>query len=98
MFKLQFSPRAKQELASVLEYLEAHWGEKTRLKFEKKLAQRLDMMAQMPHSFPKSPINKLVSNTVLIKQVSIFFSVSETHVNILSFFDNRQNPAKLKDI
>jgi hypothetical protein len=52
-------------------------------------------MARTPEQFPLVHPAKQIRKGVFTYQNSIFFREREGHIEILSFFDTRQNPDKL---
>lgn len=93
-----FSKNAEKSLTDLLEYLEIKWSVKVREKFILKLDKIIYLIQNDPDVFPKSQVNKKHSKCVLSKQTSIYYSYNSKQVRIISLFDTRQNPNKLKDL
>ena len=63
-FEISFSPRSKEDLSSILDYLDEAWGKSVSEKFLDKIDELLDLISESP---------KLLS---LINQEKKFISVS----------------------
>ena len=85
-----FSKNAEQSLANILEYLEFKWSTKVKEQFIKKLDQS--------DTFPKSQINKNQYRCVVTKQTTLYYRYNSKEIWILSLFDTRQDPTKIKKI
>lgn len=95
-YKLIWSKRASKDLAGVLAYLESKWTEREIRNFFSNLEKHLNIIKEHPVAYPKSDKWKEVRRCVLSKQTSLYYSVKSERIEIVTLFDNRQNPAKLK--
>lgn len=93
-----FSKNAEQSLANILEYLEFKWSTKVKEKFIKKLDQSVYLIQTNPDTFPKSQINKNQYRCVVTKQTTLYYRYNSKEIWILSLFDTRQDPTKIKKI
>jgi plasmid stabilization system protein ParE len=96
--EIVFSKNAEKSLIDLLEYLEFKWSIKVREKFISKLDESIYLIQNKPEIFPKSQINKNQYKCVLSKQTTIYYRYNRKEVRILSLFDTRQNPSKIKKI
>ena len=95
-YRIEWSNRALRDLEQILIYLEENWSEKEIVKFVGKLHKRLNLISFFPKLYPESILKKTVRRSVLTKQVVIYFSFKDEVVKILTLFDTRQNPSRLK--
>jgi plasmid stabilization system protein ParE len=95
-YKIEWSDEAKDNLSNIIKYLEKAWTEKEIKKFFVKLESNLLLMSENPSLFPLSNKTKNVRRNVLSPQTSLYFKVEKDVIFIVSLFDNRQNPKKLK--
>ena len=95
-YKLIWSDEALNNLKNIIKYLEYKWTEKEIKKFEKLLDKRLDLISQNPLLFPKAIKSKDIRKSVLTKYTSVYYKINKYDIELLSIFDNRQNPEKLK--
>ena len=93
--KVVWSEEANKNLKKVIQYLEENWTEKEIKKFLKKLNKHISIIQSQPDSFPKAN-NFNVRRSVVSKQTTLYYSISQDTLSIVSIFDNRQDPKKLK--
>ena len=93
--KVLWTKEANENLSKVIKYLEENWTEKEIKKFLTKLDKHISLIRTQPDSFPKSN-NYNVRRSVLTKQITLYYSIRQETLFIVSIFDNRQNPKKLK--
>jgi plasmid stabilization system protein ParE len=98
MREIKISIDAQKKTKILLEYIEAKWSVKVRVKFAKKLYDTLKIIRSNPEIFPKSVRNKKLHKCVVTKQTTLFYNFTSKRVNVVSLFDTRQNPSKIKKI
>ncbi len=96
MRKLEFSNRSLKEIRIIVDYLNSKWSEKTSKKFLNKLKENIDLIQINPELFPISEFEEL-RKCVVSKQTTIFFIIEKNKIYIVSVFDTRQNPNKIKE-
>lgn len=92
------TPRAKIEMEEIFNYLEAKWNNEVKRKFSNKINSVIKLIVENPELFPISSINRKIRKVVISKQTSLFYHFNHKHIVIVSLFDTRQNPNKLKDL
>jgi plasmid stabilization system protein ParE len=95
-YKILWSDRAVIDLQNILNYLLNKWTEKEVRNFVKKLDNRLELIAVNPRLFPNTNKRKNVRRSVLIRQTVIYYETSNNAIKIVTLFDPRQNPKKLR--
>ena len=95
MRKLVFSSRSKTEIKAIVDYLIDKWSVRISDKFLDTLKVNLDLIQKSPELFPKSKSSNY-HKCVVIKQVTIFYRFDYKKIYIVSVFDTRQNPKKIK--
>jgi hypothetical protein len=93
-YNIIWSPRAKITYYQVLEYLELNWTIKEIKSFINRTDYVIEHISQTPFHYPYS-LKGDTYKCVLIKQVSLFYRIKQQEIELLLFWDNRQNPAKL---
>ncbi len=93
---IKLSKRTKNKLEKLLEYLEINWSEKVKKEFIEKLDHSLSLIQENPDSFKKSNIIGGLHKCVITKQTTIYYRYDNKNIYIVTLFDNRQNPKKLK--
>ncbi len=96
MSQIIFSKRSKIELQKLSKYLEREFSEKVKNNFLDEFEKTVEIIKSNPNTFPKSDRNKY-HKAVITKQTSIFYRFDVRIINIVSVFDTRQNPNKIKE-
>ncbi|WP_264532035.1 type II toxin-antitoxin system RelE/ParE family toxin [Flavobacterium sp. N502540] len=96
MRQIIISDLAQSAIENLLEYLEVKWSERIRKKFAIKLYQTVKILQVNPEAFPKSEHNKKVHKCVITKQSTLFYKFNNKRIEIIAFFDTRQDPNKIK--
>jgi len=93
---LIWSDRALKEFGKLQEYLSEEWGEEIAKRVINEIDQTASRIQNSPEHFPFFSKRKKIRRCVASPQTSIFFSLNQDTVEIISVFDNRQNPKKRK--
>ena len=96
MREVVFSERALRELEEISLYLKHKFSIKTKNEFVDKVERLVLQLQKTPDLFPKSELNNY-HKAVIVKQVSVFYRFDDKKINIISVFDTRQNPKKIKN-
>lgn len=94
-YKLIWSDEALKNLKNILAYLEENWTHKEINKFALLLDHQLNLISNQPFLFPKSEKSKGLRKSVLTKQTTIYYRLKGYEIQIMSLFDNRQDPNKM---
>ncbi len=96
--KVFLSELAESKLLKLSEYLLEEWNLKTRDKFISKLNGKIKQISNQPYSCPKSSEFKNLYKCVVTKQTTFFYRIiaQRKEIEIITIFDTRQNPDKLK--
>jgi len=94
--KIRWTEEAKKNLKSIIIYLETNWTSKELKKFFEKLEKQLLLLSIFPEAYPFSLKKKKIHRCVLTKNLTIYYSVEEEFLVLLSIFDSRQHPSKVK--
>jgi plasmid stabilization system protein ParE len=93
---IRLSKRASRNLEKLLDYLETEWSHKVKLAFIDKLDSGFTHLSQFPESHPKSNLKKDLHRFVLTRQTTIYYKFNSKSLFIVTLFDTRQSPKKLK--
>ena len=96
MRKIILSKRASNRLDKLLEYLEQEWSLKVKNDFIKKLDKSLNQIQKFPESCPDTNFVKGLHMLVVNKQTSLFYRFDSKTIRVVTIFDNRMDPNKLK--
>ncbi len=94
--KIFWSDRAISELELIIQYLTENWTQKEVRNFARRLDKRLQLISDHPKLFPLTVKRKHVRKSVLTKHTVIYYQEKQNVITIISLFDPRQNPGKLK--
>lgn len=96
--KVFLSELAEAKLLKLSKYLLETWNIKTRDKFILKLTAKIEQISLQPNSCPKSNKFKGLYKCVVTKQTTFYYRVLDQleEIEIITIFDTRQNPDKLK--
>ena len=85
------TPKAKDTFLATILFIKLKWGEKSAEKFVEKTYEVLDTIAQQPYLFKAYQENN-VRKGLITKQTSVIYRVFSDRIDILFFWDNRQDP------
>lgn len=90
-----WSAKARITYFMVLDYLEKNWNKREIVAFSQKTTAIIRAIQKNPEIFASSSKHKNIRRAIIDKNNSLFYQVDKNHSKIflLTFFDNRQNPA-----
>lgn len=96
--KVFLSELAENKLLKLSDYILENWNLKTRDKFIEKLTEKIKQISLQPESCPQSSEFKGLYKCVVTKQTTLYYriSIELNEIEIITIFDTRQNPNKLK--
>jgi plasmid stabilization system protein ParE len=94
-YSVFWSSEALKNMESIFLYLEENWTQRELKKFAKLLDKQIKLIQSNPLLFGKSDKSNDVRRSVLNKQITIYYRVRFSEIQILTLFDNRQDPEKL---
>lgn len=86
-----YTPAAKDTIQSIYAFLTSKFGPRTANKFVLKAEQTIALLTKHPLMFKISPFNDQVRVAVLNKNCSLFYRVTDNQLQLLYFWDNRQD-------
>ncbi|EHQ27286.1 type II toxin-antitoxin system RelE/ParE family toxin [Mucilaginibacter paludis] len=96
--QLLWSDRALNDYENLVAYLWSEWGEQITLRVINELEATITRIQHQPEHFPIVLKDKSIRRYVFSPQTSIFFRINSDTIEIISLFDNRQNPNQLKNL
>lgn len=97
MRNVVFSKRASVRLENLLDYLESEWSVSVKKNFINKLDRSISQIKKFPDSCPQSDIKKGLHILRVTSQTTLYYQYDATSIRIITIFDNRMNPEKLKE-
>ena len=95
-----WSAKARITYFNVLDYLEKHWTKKEIIQFSSRTEIVIRAIQKNPGIFPYSHKHRNIRKAIVDKNNSFFYHVDKVNkiIFLLTFFDNRQDPKKLKKL
>ncbi|WP_454801192.1 type II toxin-antitoxin system RelE/ParE family toxin [Mucilaginibacter phyllosphaerae] len=90
--KIVYTDHSRETLNYTYNYIFNEFGFKAANKFFDKADKTINLLAEFPYMFKESEIDPDVRMGFITKQCSLFYRVTNTEVQILFFWDNRQDP------
>lgn len=91
-YKLYFSQEAKDSFEALLEQVRERWGTKTAKQFQKDTRRVLGIVTKFPFAFQTVQEDARVRRAIVHRTISFLYRVVGDEVQIIVFFDNRQEP------
>jgi plasmid stabilization system protein ParE len=95
-YQIRWTDESIQNLENILDYIKITWTENEVNNFKSKLSYQLKIIQRFPMIFPASEYNSRLRKAVMSKQTSLFYEFKDDIIYIVSIFDNRQNPKRIK--
>ena len=95
--RIRWTEEATNNLENIIHYMETNWTPKELKKFFQKLEKQLVLLSIYPEAYPLSNQKTRIHRCVLTKNLTIYYTVKEDFLILLSIFDTRQRPSKTKN-
>jgi plasmid stabilization system protein ParE len=92
IFNVILSTRAVDTFDAIRDQIENRWTGKEAIEFEKRTLKVLGMIGKFPFMFEAIKGTTKVRRAFIHKNCSMFYEVKEPRVEVLFFWDNRQDP------
>ena len=92
------SPQAKTDIEAILLYLKNNWNQKIIDRFLLKLETFYTIISINPRLFGYYSKRRNIRNYAITKQQVIYYRNRRKVVEVITVFDTRQSPLKLKSI
>lgn len=89
--RITITGEAQRQLAQIVDYLNSEWSSRVRDNFLDKIETAVRTISQLPFAFPEAPNLPGVRRCVAHKLTSIYYRVKTDEIEILAFWDNRQD-------
>jgi len=87
-----FSDEATETFESIGQQIQVRWNEKEVNEFRKRAYNVVEIISKFPLIFPAVNNIENTRKAFVHKNCSMFYRVSDTYIEILFFWDNRQDP------
>lgn len=89
---IKWSDEATLEFEQIIDFINNCWTEKEAIDFIIKTEFTIKLISTQPYLFPESNFRQ-IRKAVVTKQTSFYYLIQEQKVYIITFWDNRKNPA-----
>ena len=94
--KVVWSPDSNLEYAQILEYLLEKWDSKVAINFMDDTDKVVEELKQNPQMYPRLEVKPSLRKAFISKHTSLIYRVENQEIQLLHFWNNRQNPERLK--
>ncbi|NCA84666.1 MAG: type II toxin-antitoxin system RelE/ParE family toxin [Clostridia bacterium] len=94
--KIIWTDEALENMADIIEYLAQRWTGEIR-NFARLLDRQINLIRSNPELFPMSTTSVRLRKSILTKQTTIYYRIDDNEIRIVTLFENRQDPKKLKE-
>jgi plasmid stabilization system protein ParE len=92
-YEITWLPKAEQRYDEIIDWLSTHWTDKEIYNFMKRTHEVLGFISTNPELYRKSGKGK-IHEAVITKHTLLLYRKKGNKVELLTFFDTRQNPNK----
>ncbi len=96
MREIVITHNAANKLDALLEYLKSRWSEHVKENFIFKLEKTLSFIVSFPNASPRSDIKEGLHKCIITRQTTLFYTFDDEKIYIISLFDTRMDPKKIK--
>lgn len=93
---IYWSKRADQKFDKIIKILDEEWGETATKSFVRKVYDFLELLQEFPEIGTLENRESNIRGFVIVKQLTLFYKISQDKIILLNFFDNRMNPKRKK--
>jgi len=96
--KIYWSKKAADRFEEITSYLLEEWGEKSTGIFIKKVFHLMEILGYFPEigSIENKKLN--IRGFIVVKQITLFYKITDKKIILLNFYDNRQKPKRKKHL
>lgn len=91
-----WSPLAEEDFELILDYLQLNWSDRIIKNFINKVDDNINLILEDSKIFPVINDELQIRKSVISKQNTLYYREISGKLEIVRFFDSRQDPNKLK--
>lgn len=92
IYTIIFSETAIETFDSIRDQIYNRWGDRSVIDFEQRTLKVLELIEHSPFVFQSTPIYENVRKGFIHRNCSMFYEIRDQRIEILFFWDNRQDP------
>lgn len=95
---VKWSDEAMETFEKNIQFLILHWTEKEIVNFVKATVEKIKIIEMNPRIYKRSEKHPTIRKCSINRRISLYFKYfpNKKEVILLTFWNNRQNPQKLK--
>lgn len=95
---INWTPKAKKTFIDILNWLSVNWKNKETNKFINQTEDTIEQIKNNPYLYQASEKNEQIRRGIINHLVSLYYRIKppKKEIDLLTFWDNRQNPTKNK--
>ncbi len=94
--KVVFSTEANERLKEIIDYLVKEWSVNSAENFIKILEVKLSLISKFPLLYPAIQDKLDIHYCVINEQITLYYRITESNIEVITLFDSRSNPTNLK--
>ena len=87
-----FSAEAEQQLEDLAAYLGEHWSQQVKINFLALLADKLELITQMPELYRQSEKRPGLRECVINRQTILYYSIGVETIEVTAILSSRRGP------
>lgn len=95
-YKISWTRNATTELEHTISYLEKNFSDSVIRRLVQKLESIITIISENPELYPSSHELSNIRKVVILKFNTMYYTVRNDEIIILSFFSNRKDKSKLE--
>lgn len=97
-FEIIWTVQAINSFEKIVEYLDGNWTSKEVDVFVSKVNNVLEILRVFPRLFRQSERHPGLHRGIIVRQISLIYKIvpEENKIVLITFWDNRRNPASRK--
>ncbi|QJW88762.1 type II toxin-antitoxin system RelE/ParE family toxin [Spirosoma taeanense] len=92
MTDIYFSQEAEQQLEEIVNYLSENWSEQVKINFLALLADKLQLIVQMPEMYRRSEKREGLRECVLNRQTVLYYKTTPDSIEVVALLSARRGP------
>ena len=90
-FEIRWSVKARQSFREVIVQIESKWTQREIVDFITKADRVFNIISTSPFIYRETQLEN-IRKAVITKQTSVYYRIESSYIELLFFWDNRQDP------
>ena len=93
-YQVRWTENAVEDFEHLIQFLKREWSSQSAAKFIENIFYKIEIIKDLPYIGRQSEKMPDIRRILITKQSSIYYSLKDKVITILSIFDNRQDLEK----